>query len=70
MTEFRYRKSRYSGSNGDCVEVAGNVPGVRAVRDSTDPTGPHLEFSPAAFATFLTAVKAATTDPTLQTSRE
>lgn len=70
MTAFCYRKSSYSGSNGGCVEVARNVPGVRAVRDSTDPTGPHLEFSPDAFATFVTAVKAAKIDLALRTSRE
>ena len=32
-----WRKSSYSGSN--CVEVAGNLPGIVAVRDSKDPVG-------------------------------
>jgi hypothetical protein len=55
-------KSSYSGSNGgSCVEWAptrvsatGEVP----VRDSKDPQGPTLAFSPVAWAAFVTAVKA------------
>ena len=36
-----WRKSSYSGSNGGgCVEVADNLPGLVAVRDSKDPNGP------------------------------
>src|SRR5690349_12880435 len=34
-------------TNSDCVEVARNVPGVVAVRDSKDRSGPTLTFSPA-----------------------
>ena|ERR1017187_1082473 len=35
-----WRKSTYSGDNGGgCVEVARNLPGVVAVRDSKDPQG-------------------------------
>jgi hypothetical protein len=38
-----WRKSgRSNGSGGNCVEVASNVPGVVAVRDSKDPHGPRL----------------------------
>jgi hypothetical protein len=36
-----WRKSTYSGGNGDCVEVAGLGTTV-AVRDSKDPQGPRL----------------------------
>jgi hypothetical protein len=39
---------------GDCVEVAGNLPGVVAVRDSKDPAGPVLTFTPAAWTRFVT----------------
>lgn len=55
---FEYRKSSHSGGSdsGSCVEVALNVPGVAAVRDSKDPHGPHLEFSTATFAAFLADV--------------
>ncbi|MCP2261827.1 protein of unknown function (DUF397) [Streptoalloteichus tenebrarius] len=54
----RWRKSsRSSGQNGQCVEVAGKLVGVAAVRDSKNPTGPALVFAPAAFAAFVGAVK-------------
>jgi Domain of unknown function (DUF397) len=40
------RKSTYSGSNGgNCVEVADNLPGIVAVRDSKDPDGPSAPMS-------------------------
>ena len=53
-----WRKSSWSGGdNGNCVEVASNLPGVAAVRDSQNPTGPALVFAPAAFAAFLNTVK-------------
>jgi Domain of unknown function (DUF397) len=37
-----WHKSSHSGQNGNCVEVAANLPGVVAVRDSKDPEGPVL----------------------------
>lgn len=51
-----WRKStRSSGpGNGDCVEVADNLPGVVGVRDSKDPTGPALVFGPEAWQAFVT----------------
>lgn len=53
-----WRKSSHSGGNGgQCVEVAGSVPGVVAVRDSKNPDGPILMFSPAAWAAFVDDVK-------------
>lgn len=56
---FKYRKSSRSGgsSDGSCVEIALNVPGVAAVRDSKDPDGPHLEFRQDVFAGFVARVK-------------
>jgi len=42
--------------------VAGNLPGIVAVRDSKNPTGPALIFSPKAFDAFLTAIKAGRLD--------
>jgi hypothetical protein len=54
LTGARWRKSsRSSGNGGACVEVADNLPGLVAVRDSKDPTGPTLTFTPAAWRTFL-----------------
>ncbi|NES26399.1 DUF397 domain-containing protein [Micromonospora terminaliae] len=53
-----WRKStRSSGNQGDCVEVADNLPGVVAVRDSKDPQGPALAFSPASWAAFVAHAK-------------
>ncbi|MBQ0903429.1 DUF397 domain-containing protein [Micromonospora sp. U21] len=51
----RWRKSsRSSGNGGNCVEVADNLPGVVAVRDSKDPAGPALTFTPATWRAFVT----------------
>jgi Domain of unknown function (DUF397) len=53
-----WRKSSWSASNGgQCVEVAQNLPAAIAVRDSRDPDGAHLMFTPAAWAAFLYALK-------------
>lgn len=53
-----WRKSSYSGANGgDCVEVTRAHEAVVAVRDSKDPDGPRLAFTPAAWQTFLTHLK-------------
>jgi hypothetical protein len=42
LTSAAWRKSTHSNNGGNCVEVARNLPGVVAVRDSTDPAGPAL----------------------------
>lgn len=54
-----WRKSSFSGGNGGaCVEVARNLPGVVAVRDSKDPAGPALTFAPAGWTEFTAGVRA------------
>ncbi|MFG1879598.1 DUF397 domain-containing protein [Sphaerisporangium sp. NPDC049003] len=54
-----WKKSSRSGdSGGNCVEVASNLPGAVAVRDSKDPTGPVLVFAPGEWSAFLGSVKA------------
>jgi hypothetical protein len=52
-----WRKSTRSGSSGNCVEVADNLPGVVAVRDSKNPTGPALIFAPAEWEAFIGGAK-------------
>ncbi|GAB3801115.1 DUF397 domain-containing protein [Micromonospora zhanjiangensis] len=49
-----WRKSRHSGDAGACVEVA-RAPEIVGVRDSKDPHGHRLCFSPAAWAAFAAA---------------
>jgi len=58
LTGARWHKSTRSGSNGgDCVEVADNLPGMVAVRDSKDPEGPALIFGRPAWTEFITTLK-------------
>lgn len=55
---LRWRKSSYSGNQGgNCVEVADLPDGGMAVRDSKDPEGSTLVFTPAEWAAFTAGVK-------------
>ncbi|GLW05214.1 hypothetical protein Misp01_03440 [Microtetraspora sp. NBRC 13810] len=51
------KSSRSSDNGGQCVEVAANLPDIVAVRDSKDPDGPKLLFTPTEWRTFIRAVK-------------
>ena len=54
----QWRRSSYSGGNGGaCVEVARNLPGAVAVRDSKDPDGPRLAFAPEEWTAFTAGVR-------------
>lgn len=57
LSGAEFRKSSYSNSGDACVEVATNLPGVVAVRDSKDPSGPVLTFSPATWNDFLAGIR-------------
>ncbi|EFL23116.1 conserved hypothetical protein [Streptomyces himastatinicus ATCC 53653] len=56
MTAFAFRKSSHSNPFDECVEVATNLPGAVAIRDSKRPDGPILRFTPAAWADFRGAL--------------
>jgi len=55
---IQWRKSTYSGYNGNCVEVARFGASV-AVRDSKDPSGGVLTFPADVWAAFVEERKAA-----------
>jgi hypothetical protein len=51
-----WRKSSYSGSQTNCVEV-GSVTGAVRVRDTRDQQGPALAVSAAAWRRFMAGIK-------------
>jgi hypothetical protein len=58
LSRGAWRKSRYSGGNGgQCVEVARNLPGVVAVRDSKDPDGPSLVVTAGEWRAFIDGLR-------------
>ena len=57
LSRAAWRKSTYSNNGGNCVEVAHAGPGVVAVRDSKDPAGRALAFTPEQWTAFTSTVK-------------
>ena len=57
LSRAEWRKSSYSGQSGNCVEVARNLPGLVAVRDSKKPDGAKLVISREAWRAFLKGVR-------------
>jgi hypothetical protein len=57
MTRITWRKATYSsGNGGNCIEV-GTVGRAVAVRDSKDPDGAKLGFTPESWTAFTRALK-------------
>lgn len=52
-----FRKSSYSGQEGDCVEVARTADGGRVLRDSKDHAGPSITLGAEAWTSFLAKLK-------------
>jgi hypothetical protein len=54
-----WRKSSYSSSTGqNCVEVATNLPGMVAIRDSKNPDDPRLLIPAAEWRAFVRGLRA------------
>jgi hypothetical protein len=56
ITALQWRKSSYSGSGNNCVEVASMAAAV-AVRDSKNPDGGHLAFDAEDWRAFVRSIK-------------
>ncbi|QRN81345.1 MAG: DUF397 domain-containing protein [Nocardiopsis sp. BM-2018] len=55
-TSLHFRKSSYSGSGNNCVEVA-DIPGASAVRDTQNQQAGHLLFPGTEWTALLTAAR-------------
>ena len=55
-SSFVWRKAQRSTNNGSCIEVASAV-GKIALRDSKDPNGPILVYTPDEWSAFLDGAK-------------
>jgi hypothetical protein len=58
-----WRKARRSAHNGGCVEIAANLTGVTAIRDSKRPEGGAHVIGRDSFAEFLADVRKGRYDP-------
>ncbi|WP_018656053.1 DUF397 domain-containing protein [Actinomadura flavalba] len=61
MIEWR-KSTRSQGDGGNCVELSTNVTEAVRIRDSKNPTGPHLALTRPHLAGLLTDVKSGSLD--------
>jgi hypothetical protein len=57
VPQFNFTKSSYSTPSNECVEVARNIPGTIAVRDSKTPDGPILRLAPTTWTKFTATLR-------------
>lgn len=57
LTHAIWRKSSRSTGTGQCVEVARNLSGVVAIRDSKDTSGPALVIDSTDWTAFVASVR-------------
>ena len=57
LSRAEWHKSSYSSQDGNCVEVATNMSGTVAVRDSKHPEGPRLLIPAAEWRAFVRGLK-------------
>ena len=57
LSDVTWMKSRYSGAQGNCVELARLADGAVAMRNSRDPEGPALIFTPAEITAMFSGVR-------------
>lgn len=53
----QWRISTHSANGSTCVEIACNLPGIVAVRDSKDRQGPVLTFTPDQWQAFIAQLR-------------
>ncbi|HEY2507052.1 MAG TPA: DUF397 domain-containing protein [Streptosporangiaceae bacterium] len=57
LRHAQWFKSSYSANGSTCVEVATNLPGIVAVRDSKDRDGAVLTFTPDEWIAFVNGAR-------------
>jgi hypothetical protein len=57
LSGAEWRKSTLSQGQADCVEVARNLPGIVAVRDSKAPDKSSLTFTPSEWSAFVDGIR-------------
>jgi Domain of unknown function (DUF397) len=65
LSQLIWLKAQGSSANGQCVEVAATV-GKVAIRDSKDPNGPILVYTPTEFSAFLEGARNGSFDGTVR----
>ena len=57
LSRAMWHKSSFSSQDGNCVEVARNLPGIVAIQDSKNPNARALVVGREAWGTFIKLVK-------------